>query len=326
MVMSDDALADADGPREMPVDQSGASARQRDALATFSADAASLADAAGPRPGTVGLALGGGAARGLAHIPLLEALDEMGVRPNVVAGTSIGSLIGAVYASGMRGQDIRAYALELFEARSELVRRFMSRSTRSLTDLFSFTSPALAGAEALFSFVLPEDLPERFEDLKIPLRVVATDFHAQDEVILETGPLMPAISASSALPGLLTPVRHLDRILIDGGFVNPTPFDIIRETSAITIAADVTGKAERTSDRLPRTTETWIGAAQIMLHSLVTEKLKHQAPDIFIRPPIAEFGVLDFYKIEAILKAAEPAKDVLKRRLDEKLAPLTVEI
>jgi len=269
------------------------------------------------RSPTVAIALGGGAARGLAHIPMLEALDELGIRPRVVAGTSIGALLGACYCAGMTGREMREYALRLFEARSELLKRFFGQKEFSLGALFKLSKPALVDPEALFAVTLPSQLPDTFAELAVPLKVVATDFHAQSEVVLSTGPLRAAISASSSLPGLTSPVSLDGKVLIDGGFVNPTPFDLIRRDADITIAVDVTGKVERDSGRMPRTAETWIGGAQIMLHSLVTEKLKHQAPDIFIRPNIVSFGVLDFYKAPAIMDAAEPGKDELKRALEQ---------
>ncbi|MBI1383623.1 MAG: patatin-like phospholipase family protein [Rhizobiales bacterium] len=282
---------------------------------------------AAPRDGTLAprqdrsfaLALGGGAARGLAHIPLLEVIDEFAIRPRVIAGTSIGALIGAVYASGMPGRDIRRYAKDLFASRTELVRRLVTRWPGSIGALFNLTTPAIVNPETLFRILLPDTLPETFEELSIPLRVVATDFHAQAEVVLSSGPLLPAISASSALPALLTPVRIGDRILIDGGFVNPTPFDRIRDAADLTIAIDVTGQAGRRKSDMPSSIDTWVGAAQIMLHSIVTEKLKSERPDLLVRPHVAPFTVLDFYRIDEILAAAEPARDELRRGLERLL-------
>lgn len=261
-----------------------------------------------PPRGSVALALGGGAARGFAHIPILEGLDELGIKPRIIAGTSIGSLIGAVYANGMSGHDIRDYALELFGGRSELIRRLINGWPGSLTNLFNPMTPAIVNPKTLFEIVLPDDLAESFSDLKIPLKVVAADFHAAEQVIIEEGPLLPAISASSALPALLTPVEHQDRILIDGGFVNPTPFDILTDEAEFIVACDVTGKGPPRNGNMPNSMDAWIGAAQITLHSIVKEKLKYEAPDILIRPQVGRFRVLDFYKINEILAAAEPAK------------------
>ncbi len=274
-----------------------------------------------PKPprGSIALALGGGAARGIAHIPLLEALDELGIRPRVIAGTSIGALIGSVYANGMSGRDIRRYTLDLFEARSELIRRLINRWPGSLTSLINPMTPAIINPVTLFEIVLPEDLPKDFSELKIPLKVVAADFHAQEQVIISSGPLLPAISASSALPALLTPVKLDGHILIDGGFVNPTPFDIVTNDAEFTVAVDVTGKGGTEPGEMPNSMEAWIGAAQITLYSIVREKLKYEAPDILIRPDVGRFRVLDFYKVEEILEAAEPARMEFIKQLDKLL-------
>lgn len=290
------------------------------ALPTRNEDDA-IVGASGPPRGSIALALGGGAAKGLAHIPVLEAFDELGLRPRVIAGCSIGALLGACYAAGMSAREIRAYAIELFEARTELVRRVFGSKTGAWGSLFSFNRPALIAPETLFGAVMPEQLPHSFADLKLPFLAVATDFHAQSEVVLSTGALLPAIGASSALPGLLTPVVIDGRVLIDGGFVNPTPFDICRGAAEFTVAVDVTGKLEeKAENRLPSTMETFIGGAQIMLHSLVNEKLRHTAPDLLIRPDITRFRVLDFYKVEEILVASASAKDETKRGIEALLA------
>lgn len=266
----------------------------------------------------LGLALGGGAARGYAHIPVLEALEELGVRPTIIAGTSIGAILGAAYASGMTGVEIRAFATELFSKRTELMRRLATNWPGNLMALWNPFTPAILNGETLLDILMPESLPRAFEELKTPFIAVATDFYAQEQVLFDEGPLIPAIAASASLPALLKPVAIGKRILIDGGFVNPTPFDIIAPQCDVTLAVDLTGgKGPRPTGKMPSSVEAWIGAAQITLHSIVEEKLKVAAPDIFIRPDVARFAVLDFFKIKDILEAAEPAKQETKRRLAE---------
>lgn len=274
----------------------------------------------GPR---IGLALGGGAAKGLAHIPMLEALDELGVKPTVIAGTSIGAIVGANYAAGMTGREMRSYAIKLFANRTELLRRIASRWPGALGTLWNPFTPALFNGQTLIEILMPETLPLSFERLKIPFVTVATDFYGQEEVLFEDGDLLPAIAASSALPALMTPVEHQGRVLIDGGFVNPTPFDILRERCDLTVAIDVTGAArERHPKKLPNSLDTWIGAAQITLHSIVNEKLKQGTPDVLVRPAVNQFMALDFFKAAEILEAAEPAKDELKRKFGGALEKL----
>ena len=266
---------------------------------------------------TIGLALGGGAARGLAHVLMLEALDEMGLVPVAIAGTSMGSIVGASYAAGLSGAQIRAHFEQLFDKRSALFKRLQERWPGSLLKLWNPLTPALVNGETLFQIMLPDAVPQTFEELKIPLAIVATDFYSQDEVVLRHGRLIPAVAASSALPSLITPVEIDGRVLIDGGYVNPTPFDLLRTEAAITIGVDVTGAPQpRVGGKLPGSLETWIGAMQITFRSIVREKLRNNAPDIMIRPNVGGFGALDFYKFREIFAASEPAKDELKRALE----------
>ena len=274
----------------------------------------------GPR---IGLALGGGAAKGIAHIAMLEVFDDLGLKPSIIAGTSIGAIVGANYASGMSGRAMRAFVLKLFANRTELLRRIATRWPGSLTTLWNPFTPAIFSAEALVEILMPETLPLTFEKLTIPFITVATDFYAQEEVLFERGPLIPAIAASSALPALMTPVEHEDRVLIDGGFVNPTPFDILRDRADLTVAIDVTGTdRKRTPGKLPNSFEVSIGGAQITLASIVKEKLKQGGPDVLIRPAVNQFAAMDFLKTHEILEASEPAKDELKRKLTTALEQL----
>ena len=273
-----------------------------------------------PEAGSVGLALGGGAARGLAHVLILEALDEMGLTPVAMAGTSMGAIVGAAYAAGLTGKDIRAHFEQLFDSRSAPFKRLQERWPGSLFKLWNPLTPALMDGATLFQIMLPDGVPETFEQLKIPLAIVATDFYSQDQVVLRAGKLIPAVAASSALPSLITPVEIDGRVLIDGGYVNPTPFDLLRAKASITIGVDVTGATQRRAPgKLPNSMETWVGAMQITFRSVVREKLKNEAPDIMIWPEVGGFGALDFYKFREIFAAAEPAKDELKRALEARL-------
>jgi NTE family protein len=273
---------------------------------------------------TIGLALGGGSARGLAHVLMLEALDEMGFTPVAIAGTSMGSIVGAAYAAGLSGLQIRTHFEELFDKRSAPFKRLQERWPGSLLKLWNPLTPALINGETFFQIMLPDGVPETFEELKIPLAIVATDFYSQDEVVLRHGRLIPAIAASSAIPALITPVEIDGRVLIDGGFVNPTPFDLLRAKADITIGVDVTGATQPRPDgkggrKLPGSLETWVGAMQITFRSVVREKLKTEAPDIMIRPEVGGYTTLDFYKFREIFAASEPAKNELKRALEAAL-------
>lgn len=256
----------------------------------------------------IGLALGGGGARGLAHIAILEAFDELGVKPAMIAGTSIGALIGAAYASGMPAVEIRAYCEAAFAKRSALLRHLYFRWRGRVWDYWRPGSPALFKSERIFELVLPADLPKTFESLKIPFRSVAADFFTQSEYVSDSGPLLPAIAASAALPALLTPVHLNGRVLIDGGFVNPLPFDLLTATD-YSIAVDVSGAVGEQKRSFPRPIETLLGAQQLALRSIINAKLKSAAPDLLIRPGVGLFQALDFRRIAEILAASAEAKE-----------------
>ncbi len=158
-------------------------------------------------------------------------------------------------------------------------------------------------------------LPETFGELRIPLKIIACDFYAWCEVILEEGPLRPAIAASIAIPALFRPVNLDGRILIDGGACNPLPFDHVADCD-ITVACDVAGGPTESPDRQPGLLECVVGAAQISMQSVIREKLKWHQPGILLRPEINGVFILDFLKTQAILDMNAGFKDDLKRRLE----------
>jgi len=255
----------------------------------------------------IGLALGGGGARGLAHIAILEAFDEAGVKPVAISGTSIGALIGAAYASGMPAVEIRRYCEATFGGRSAIIRHIYSRWRGRIWDIWRPWAPALFKSERIFELVLPPGLPKTFERLKIPFMSVATDFFTQSQHVSRAGPLLPALAASAALPALLTPVKLDGRVLIDGGFVNPLPFDLIKDADFL-MAVDVSGGTQDLKGELPRPIETLLGAQQIALRSIINAKLKLQRPDCFLRPEVGHFATLDFRRMDEILAASAMAK------------------
>ena len=265
----------------------------------------------------IALALGAGGARGLAHIAVLEALDDLGVRPVAIAGSSAGALIGAAYAAGMTGKDIRRYVLSLAHDRGEVFNRILAARSGGLVDLVAsgIGSAAAVDAEKFCQQFLPAIVPDEFDKLLIPLMVVASDLYRRSEVVLTSGPLKRAIGASIALPGLVRPVMIEDRVLVDGGATNPLPFDVLREHDCITVAIDVAG--EPTSERhdVPTAWESVYATVLVMAHTIISEKLKHGAPDLLIRPKVGVFRTLDFLQASAILRASEPIKAEVKEKL-----------
>jgi NTE family protein len=267
----------------------------------------------GPR---IGLALGGGSARGLAHIPMLEAFDELGIKPVAIAGTSIGAIVGGMYAAGLSALEIRTFAEELLSKRSEIFRR-LAKSYDVLPSLWNIRRPSVVDGVTLFELLMPSQMRCDFSSLKIPFSAVAVDYYAMQQVVIENGAVIPAIAASAALPTILKPVTIGGRILVDGGFVNPTPWDVVQERADVTIAVDVTGQTDMGStDILPGTVEAWVGCTQILFRAVTAEKLKQRAPDLMIRPAVGTFGTMDFIKIREIMAAASAAKDELKRGLE----------
>ncbi|MES0808898.1 patatin-like phospholipase family protein [Roseibium sp. SCPC15] len=282
--------------------------------ATAQASASDTAPKTGAKDGFA-IALGGGAAKAFAHIPILEAMDEMGVQPAEIAGTSMGSILGGLYASGMSGKEIREYSVELLTQKTELFQKLFLSDGKTWSSLLNLVRPAIIEPVVLFETVFPPSLAKTFADLRIPMKIIATDFYNQSQVTLTDGPLLPVIAASSALPMLLTPVEIDGTVLIDGGFVNPTPFDVFEGSNYTTVGVDVTGTDYTDQQGLPGGLETWIGSFSITLHSLVSAKLAVSQPDLLIEPPIGSFNTMDFFKIEDILAAAEPAREEFKRGL-----------
>jgi NTE family protein len=280
-------------------------------------DSAAGAPRSGPRTTpSIAIALGGGSARGLAHIVVLEALDELGVKPVAIAGTSMGALCGAIYAAGVPAAQMRAGFLDDLASRIGFTRRYGRRLASGLPSLWRLHRPSAIDTVTLFEMLLPDILRCDFSALKIPFMAVAADLGANDQVVLSHGPLIPAIAASCAIPAWARPVIIEGRVLIDGGYVNPVPFDVVRDKADITIAVDVTGDPRRiAAQRPPRQSAARWGAVQLLFHAVIREKLKTRPPDILIRPAVGTFGSADFFRIGDILAAAEPSREELKRKL-----------
>lgn len=167
-----------------------------------------------PQP-RIGLALGSGSARGLAHIGVLRALDEAGVAVAAIAGSSIGALIGAIAASGRL---------------SDVEERFLAFDWRAIAGLLDpvFPRSGLIDGHRITEFVRAHVPAARIEDLPIPFRAVTTDLTSGQEVVIASGDLIEAVRASIAVPGIFTPVRSGARVLLDGGLVNPVPVSVVR--------------------------------------------------------------------------------------------------
>ncbi|MEZ5842257.1 MAG: patatin-like phospholipase family protein [Hyphomicrobiaceae bacterium] len=276
---------------------------------------------------SIALALGGGGARGLAHILVLEAFDELGLRPSCIAGTSIGALFGAAYASGLSVPHIRALAEETLASRFDVVRQLIAARSDPVGKLLRLVPlrTALLDSEAVLEMVFPKGVKPRFEDLDIPLQVVATDLLSQSQIVMGSGDLHSAVAASIAIPILFQPVRREGRLLLDGGLSNPLPYDLVAGRADLTVAIDVGGAArEARIGASPSIIEISVHSIQIIQKSITRERMKYVQPDVYLDVELDEYGALDFLKIKEILAAAEPMKAQLKRQLERLVAAETV--
>jgi NTE family protein len=269
---------------------------------------------------SVALALGGGGARGLAHIVVAEALDEMGVKPAAIAGTSIGAIIGAGVAAGMSGRDMRRYAINIAHNRTDVMRRMMRARAGKLSAIFGggLGDATRLDAELLCEQFLPETLPEDFSGLSIPLTVIASDLFRRREVAFSEGSLRRALAASISLPTIMRPVEHDGQVLVDGGATNPLPFEHLRGRADVVVAVEISGPIAADKVEVPNALECLYATVLVMTHSIVSEKLRHGAPDLLLRPNVGSFRALGFLQASAILRAADHVKTEIK----DKLAPL----
>jgi NTE family protein len=262
------------------------------------------------------VAFGGGGARGISHIQVIEALDELGIRPVAISGSSIGAIMGAGMASGMSGREIRDYTIETVGHRGALLNRLWSLGPATMRDRLGGFRFGHFNLEMILGAFLPEDVPQDFSHLRIPLKISATDYYGQAEAILERGDLRIAIAASAAIPGLFMPVRVNGRIMVDGGIFNPVPYEQLLDLADVVIGVDVVGAPEGDGLHPPSRIDSIFGASQLTMQASIALKMKLNPPQIFLRPSVNRFRVLDFSKAQEILQESEAVKDELKRAIE----------
>jgi len=278
----------------------------------------SVIPATGGTMPTVAVAFGGGGARGLAHIHVIEALDELGIRPVAISGSSIGAIMGAGMAAGMSGEAIREHALMTVGNKTAVVSRIWGMRPQTVRDAVAKgIRIGQFNLERILKAFLPADLPDRFADLLVPMQVITTDYYGQNEVIITEGQLFPALAASSSIPAVFMPVRMNDRVMIDGGISNPVPYECLMDIADIVIGIDVVGAPEGDGTHIPNRMESIFGSGQLMMQTAITLKLKIQPPHIFLRPAVGRTGVMDFLKARDVLAMSAGVKDDLKRALDQ---------
>lgn len=257
----------------------------------------------------VGLALGGGGARGLCFIEFCKAMDDLNIKPSVISGTSIGAIMGAFYAAGFSGVEMERF-----------LRNITLLKIPKLVDLKLFGRTSVLKGRRLEMFIKHLLDREEFAELDIPLKITATDYWKREPVVFEHGALIPAIRASMSLPAVFEPVYHDGHVLIDGGSTNPLPIDIIRDECDYLIAIDVSGEVfPKNGETLPGMYDNVMSAYQIMQNTIIAERLKSIQPDLYIKPRLANFGLLDFHREKEIRKSVRGDVYRFKRTLKNDL-------
>ncbi len=244
----------------------------------------------------IGLALGSGSARGLAHIGVLKVLEREGIPINAISGASIGALIAGLYAAGVPLEDLESIAL---------------KATRRTVLSFIDPIPSLKGLmlgkkiqELLRSFIGSAD----FSELKIPVALVATDILTGEEVVFKNnGDVVDAIRASISIPVVFVPVRVGERTLVDGGVVNPVPVDTVTslDPRAVPVAVSVIPKVEHKQAERPTTVDIFLNAFDIMQQRLY--EMNKSLARIVIEPDVSFASGIEFWEARRIIERGEQA-------------------
>lgn len=284
----------------------------------------------------VGLVLSGGAARGLAHIGVLKALEEQGVRIDAIAGTSMGAVVGGLYASGYKVEELEQLALgidwqqALSDApprrdvpfrRKQDDRDFLVKQKLSFRDDGSLGLPLGVIQGQNLALLLESKLAHTadtrdFDQLPIPFRAVATDIASGEKVVFRRGHLPQVIRASMSIPAVFAPVELDGRLLVDGGMVDNIPLDVVREMGVdVAIVVDI-GTPLRSRKQLATVVDVLNQSITLMTRRNSEEQLAAVGPDdILIQPPLASYGSTDFGSARAMIEAGYRATRILEARL-----------
>ena len=273
----------------------------------------------------IGVALGSGAARGLAHIPYIEAMDELGLKPSVIAGSSIGALIGSGWANGMSGAELREHAYGVLGSLQQIASTLWNRNRFSFKQMVEDGLSMQVNSMGITKAFLPDGFPDDFAELKIPFHAVATDFYAWKETVFSSGPLRPAIAASLAIPSLFRPVNVEGRYYIDGGVTDPLPLGLIAGRCDVLIGVDVHRTPELLdASREPSITDSAVVATEIMSQKLVDATVLQYPPDVYVRAEVGPFGGSEFWRVREIVDNATGDKDRFKRAVSDALLAYSI--
>jgi NTE family protein len=259
-----------------------------------------------PRP-RIALVLGGGAARGFAHIGVIRTLEQEKIPIDMIVGTSVGSLIGAIYACDMNSFDLEwtAFALEKDDVFDYAI-------------LSAITGMGPVKGDKLEAFVRNKVPVANIENLKLPFAAVATDLNRGTRVVLDRGPVAKAVHASSAIPGVFSPVDFQGRLLVDGGVVDNIPIDVAREKGAdIVIAVDISENV--TNFNITNVVDVMLQAVSIIMNENTKQKKKDA--DVLISPAVGNVAMLDFTQkkrcMQAGIEAAQRAVPAIREKINE---------
>jgi len=258
-----------------------------------------------PRPPRIGLALGGGAARGFAHIGVIQVLEENGLRPDLVVGTSAGSLVAALYASGKSGAELGLLADSMDES--------------AVTD-WAFPGRGVIRGEALARYVREATGGRAIEQMRMPLGIVATDLDSGEPILFQRGDPGVAVRASSAVPAVFQPVRIGSREYVDGGLVSPVPVRFARQMGAdLVIAVDISAVPDgsATGDAMRMLLQTF----SIMGRSINHFELRDA--DVVLRPRLTGVSGTDFSTRKRSIQAGREAALAQLPALRERIAAKT---
>ena len=233
----------------------------------------------------IGLALSGGAARGIAHIGVLQYLEERGIKPCCVAGTSAGSIVGALYCSGKSVDEIKKIVSEM-----------------SWKDLVRLTIPrkGLIRSSLLLTIIKEQIGDITFEELKIPLLINAVDLLRGEEIVFNKGPVAEAVQASCAIPGIFTPVRWKEHLLVDGGLLDNVPVTLMKNRNIDYIIAVDVG-AQRPLQKEPDNIFEVLAQSFDIIRRQ-RDKTAYKYADILLEPDLARFSLWDNSKSDLLIK------------------------
>ena len=271
-----------------------------------------------PERPRIGLVLGGGGARGLAHIGVFRVLEEAGLPVDIVTGTSVGALVGALYSSGISIDRIESMTEEI--GWSDLT----NISAPSVVTLF--LSEKLLSTEKMEKYIADKIGNKRFDELKIPFGCVATDLRTGEKIIFYEGDVAPAVLASATIPGVFTPVEYRHRLLVDGGLVDNIPTDVARMLKAdIIIAVNIS--ADFTKNTPSNIMSVLSQSISIQGEFLSGEQLK--LTDLVINPEVSDVGIHELWRsrecIDAGIVATRKIMPKLKRLIIDRTYQWTID-